>query len=78
MPTMSARLSYKRSTVSRLVAAEDIEAYWEKYTQIFPEERETLWDNLLEGLNRYHQLLKGESMLCKINVLLNNVLQHVN
>jgi hypothetical protein len=27
------------------VAAEDIEAYWEKYTQIFPEERETLWDN---------------------------------
>ncbi|KAJ3617432.1 hypothetical protein MTP99_007154 [Tenebrio molitor] len=62
MPTMSARLSYKRSTVSRLVAAEDIEAYWEKYTQIFPEERETLWDNLLEGLNRYHQLLKARKL----------------
>ncbi|XP_008196751.1 dynein regulatory complex protein 1 homolog [Tribolium castaneum] len=58
MPTMSARLAHKRSTVSRLVAQEDIESYWTKYTTLFPKEREQLWDSLLAGLKRYHELLK--------------------
>ncbi|RZC34533.1 NYD-SP28 domain containing protein [Asbolus verrucosus] len=59
MPTMGARLSYRRSTMSRLFAATDIETYWKKYTDIFPPEREQLWDSLLEGLKKYHELLKA-------------------
>ncbi|XP_044272377.1 dynein regulatory complex protein 1 [Tribolium madens] len=58
MPTMTARLAFKRSTVSRLVVQEDIESYWTKYTTLFPKEREQLWDSLLAGLKRYHELLK--------------------
>lgn len=59
LPTMQSRLTYKRSTVSRLMAESDIEGYWKNYTTVFPKEREQLWDSLLEGLKKYHNLLKG-------------------
>jgi hypothetical protein len=42
---------------------EDIEGFWEEYTKMFPKEREKLWSYLVDGLKRYHELLKGESTL---------------
>ncbi|XP_063916676.1 dynein regulatory complex protein 1 [Zophobas morio] len=59
MPTMSIRLGFKRSTMSRLILPGDVEVYWEKYLKLFPDDREQLWNSLLEGLKKYHELLKA-------------------
>lgn len=56
---MTARLARVRTTVSRMITSDDIESYWEKYTMLFPKEREKVWDSLFEGLKRYHDLLKS-------------------
>ncbi|KAB0793354.1 hypothetical protein PPYR_12974 [Photinus pyralis] len=58
--TMSSRLSRKRSTISRLMSEEDIKTYWERYRTMFSLEREEIWDALLIGLQKYHEILKGK------------------
>jgi hypothetical protein len=60
---MSTRITHTRATVSRIMDEEDIEGFWEEYTKMFPKEREKLWSYLVDGLKRYHELLKGESTL---------------
>nr|KAH0807896.1 hypothetical protein GEV33_014895 [Tenebrio molitor] len=41
---------------------EDIEGFWEEYTKMFPKEREKLWSYLVDGLKRYHELLKAATI----------------
>lgn len=55
---MGVRMSQKHSTVSRLITGQDLKTFWERFNDIFPSERTTLWDSLLHGMKQYHQLLK--------------------
>ncbi|KAK5641763.1 hypothetical protein RI129_010310 [Pyrocoelia pectoralis] len=61
--TMTSRLSRKRSTISRLMAENDVKTYWERYRTEFSSEREDIWDALLIGLQKYHEILKDRRKL---------------
>lgn len=50
-------------TVSRNITEEDITEFWQRYRNIFPEQKETLWDNLLVGLKKYYEVLKERHTL---------------
>ncbi|XP_076228445.1 dynein regulatory complex protein 1 [Nomia melanderi] len=47
-----------KTTVSRNIKDEDIIEFWQRYRNIFSLDRESLWDNLLVGLKKYHSALK--------------------
>lgn len=48
----------EKETVSRNITDEDITMFWNRYRDIFSEDRERLWDNLLVGLKKYYDVLK--------------------
>ncbi|KAJ8953585.1 hypothetical protein NQ318_003007 [Aromia moschata] len=56
--TTRERLEKRRLTFSRTLTEEDISNYWEKFRSIYNEDRVRVWDGLLEGLKRYHEILK--------------------
>lgn len=60
LPTMKARLSHRRATFSRVFASEKIEEFWQEFASIFSKEKIQLWNSLLEGLKKYHELLRGQ------------------
>lgn len=64
-PTTRERLTQKRQTMSRLLDDKEIVQFWEKYKAAFNENRIRLWDALLEGLKKYHEVLKDRKLLCE-------------
>ncbi|XP_053988810.1 dynein regulatory complex protein 1 isoform X1 [Hylaeus volcanicus] len=52
-----------KATVSRNITEEDITEFWHRYKNIFPPEKESLWDNLLIGLKKYYEVLKERHKL---------------
>lgn len=46
-------------TISRYLSEHDIKTYWEKFKLNFSEDRVRVWDALLAGLVKYHEILKG-------------------
>jgi hypothetical protein len=45
--------------VSRIISAEDVTTMWKMFREIFSSQQEKLWDGLLTGLQRYHNVLEG-------------------
>ncbi|KAH1016648.1 hypothetical protein HUJ04_007832 [Dendroctonus ponderosae] len=64
VPTTGARLEKKRLTISRYLTERDIKTYWEKFRQNFGEDRVRVWNALLEGLKKYHEILKDRRTIC--------------
>ncbi|XP_018403507.1 PREDICTED: dynein regulatory complex protein 1 [Cyphomyrmex costatus] len=56
--TLQEKLTEKKTVVSRNMTTQDITDFWNRYNEIFPVEKERLWDGLLVGLNKYHEILK--------------------
>ncbi|KYN28809.1 PREDICTED: dynein regulatory complex protein 1 [Trachymyrmex cornetzi] len=56
--TFQEKLTEKKTVVSRNMTVEDITDFWDRYNEIFPAKKERLWDGLLIGLNKYHEILK--------------------
>ncbi|XP_015112536.1 dynein regulatory complex protein 1 [Diachasma alloeum] len=50
-------------TPSRSITAQDMTDYWRKYREIFSRNKEKLWDALLIGLHKYHEILKERHKL---------------
>ncbi|XP_034182082.1 dynein regulatory complex protein 1 [Osmia lignaria lignaria] len=48
----------EKETVSRNITDEDIIMFWDRYRDMFSEDRERLWDNLFVGLKKYYDILK--------------------
>ncbi|XP_026666774.1 dynein regulatory complex protein 1 [Ceratina calcarata] len=59
----SKRTVKEKLTVSRNITDEDIIKFWEQYRNIFSQDRERLWDNLLVGVKKYYEVLKERSQL---------------
>ncbi|EGI68113.1 UPF0407 protein [Acromyrmex echinatior] len=56
--TLQEKLTEKKTIVSRNITVQDITDFWDRYNEIFPAKKERLWDGLLIGLNKYHEILK--------------------
>ncbi|KYN42803.1 hypothetical protein ALC56_02605 [Trachymyrmex septentrionalis] len=56
--TLQEKLTEKKKIVSRNMTVQDITDFWNRYNEIFPAKKERLWDGLLTGLNKYHEILK--------------------
>ncbi|KAG5313008.1 DRC1 protein, partial [Pseudoatta argentina] len=56
--TLQEKLTEKKTFVSRNMTVQDITDFWDRYNEIFPAKKERLWDGLLIGLNKYHEILK--------------------
>lgn len=63
MLTFKEKLTQAKSTISRNISTEDVTKFWARYREIFNEKRERLWDALLVGLNKYHEILKERHKL---------------
>ncbi|XP_011299599.1 dynein regulatory complex protein 1 [Fopius arisanus] len=50
-------------TLSRSITAEDMTEYWRRYREIFSRNKEKLWDALMIGLHKYHEILKDRQKL---------------
>lgn len=61
--TMAARLACVRSTVPRLLSADDVELFWRRYREVFTEERRQLWESLEHGLQEYLRVLRRREQL---------------
>lgn len=61
--TMAARLACVRSTVPRLLSADDVELFWRRYREVFTEERRQLWESLEAGLQEYLRVLRRREQL---------------
>ncbi|XP_076232104.1 dynein regulatory complex protein 1 isoform X1 [Calliopsis andreniformis] len=61
--TVGTRVLTEKSTVSRNITEQDMITFWEKYRNIFSKDKETLWDHLLVGLKKYHDVLKERHQL---------------
>lgn len=57
------KLIERKFTISRNISRDDITKFWGKYREIFNEEKVTLWNALLIGLNKYHDILKERHKL---------------
>ncbi|XP_018327952.1 dynein regulatory complex protein 1 [Agrilus planipennis] len=67
--TMTERLSNVRRNISRLLTEEDIKFFWMQFRNVFSPTKEQLWDGLMFGLQKYHEILKdrkkiSEEVLC--------------
>ncbi|XP_076249879.1 dynein regulatory complex protein 1 [Rhynchophorus ferrugineus] len=87
VPTTGARLEKKRLSISRILSEKDINNYWEKFKQNFGQDRVRVWDALLVGLKKYHEILKDRKSICddvlklrkenaELKRLLSNYLDH--
>lgn len=56
--TFQEKLIQKKSVVSRSITTEEVTNFWKRYNEIFPAKKERLWDGLLVGLKKYHEVLK--------------------
>lgn len=61
--TFQERLSERKKVVSRNMTIEDVTSCWTRYREIFSAKRERLWDGLLVGLKKYHEILKERDHL---------------
>ncbi|XP_043274905.1 dynein regulatory complex protein 1 [Venturia canescens] len=61
--TPSLRDHRKVASVSRSLTNEDVSCFWKSYRDIFPSKKEKLWDGLLIGLHKYHDILKERHRL---------------
>lgn len=61
--TMSDRLMCVRSSVSRLMRADDVEAFWRRFREVFTPESRRLWDSLEHGLKEYLRVLQRRDQL---------------
>ncbi|XP_025154296.1 dynein regulatory complex protein 1 [Harpegnathos saltator] len=61
--TFQEKLIAKTAIVSRSMTCEDVKNFWARYTEIFPIKKERLWDGLLVGLKKYHEILKERHQL---------------
>lgn len=61
--TMAERLACVRSTVSRLLRADDVEMFWRRYREVFNAKHRHLWDSLEIGLKEFMLVLKRREKL---------------
>ncbi|KAK0084354.1 hypothetical protein PV325_007190 [Microctonus aethiopoides] len=54
---------HNKITLSRSISEKDMIEYWQRYRDIFSPEKEKLWDALMIGLNKYHEILKERQKL---------------
>ncbi|XP_015599307.1 dynein regulatory complex protein 1 isoform X2 [Cephus cinctus] len=62
-PSFQTRLTQEKLTVSRNLTVEDVTEFWRRYRDIFSTKKEKLWDGLLIGLHKYHEILKERHRL---------------
>lgn len=53
----------KVTSLSRHLTNEDVTLFWKRYRDIFSTTNEKLWDGLLIGLHKYHEILKERHRL---------------
>ena len=63
IPSFHDKLLNNNVTLSRSLTTEDITNYWKRYREIFSTKKEKLWDGLLIGLHKYHDILKERHRL---------------
>ncbi|CAB0032080.1 unnamed protein product [Trichogramma brassicae] len=56
--TFEERLREKKYTISRNISEKDVKAFWASYRDLFGTQKEKLWDAILMGLTKYHEVLK--------------------
>lgn len=56
--TFQEKIAAKKAIVSRSMTTEDVTNFWKRYNEIFSVKKERLWDGLLVGLKKYHEILK--------------------
>ncbi|XP_011882774.1 PREDICTED: dynein regulatory complex protein 1-like isoform X2 [Vollenhovia emeryi] len=61
--TFQEKLTEKKTVVSRNLTVQDVTDFWKQYREIFPAKKERLWDGLLIGLKKYHEILKERHRL---------------
>ncbi|KAL0107505.1 hypothetical protein PUN28_014670 [Cardiocondyla obscurior] len=61
--TFQEKLTERKTIVSRNMSIQDVTNFWKRYTEIFPTKKERLWDGLLIGLKKYHEILKERHCL---------------
>ncbi|XP_024890505.1 dynein regulatory complex protein 1 isoform X1 [Temnothorax curvispinosus] len=61
--TFQEKLMEKKTVVSRNMTIQDVTDFWKRYSEIFPAQKERLWDGLLIGLKKYHEILKERHRL---------------
>ncbi|XP_008212645.1 dynein regulatory complex protein 1 [Nasonia vitripennis] len=64
MISFEERLNEKKYTISRNLAAEDVQNYWSNYRKIFGTQKQKLWDAILVGLSKYYEVLRERHSLC--------------
>lgn len=63
MDLQSNKQYHNKITLSRSISEKDMIEYWQRYRDIFSPEKEKLWDALMIGLNKYHEILKERQKL---------------
>lgn len=61
--SLKEKLLKKNVTISRSLTVEDIKEFWKRYRDLFPSDKECLWDGLLVGLKQYYETLKERKRL---------------
>lgn len=61
--SFKSKLSHQELTVSRNLSVKDVTEFWQRYRDIFSPKKEKLWDGLLIGLHKYHEVLKERHKL---------------
>nr|XP_050863595.1 dynein regulatory complex protein 1 isoform X4 [Vespula vulgaris] len=61
--SLKEKLLKKNVTISRSLTVEDIKEFWKRYRDLFPSDKECLWDGLLVGLKQYYETLKERQRL---------------
>lgn len=56
-------LADNKIVLSRCISEKDIIEYWRRYREIFDEKKEKLWDAMIIGLQKYHDILKERHKL---------------
>ncbi|CAG5095455.1 Similar to drc1: Dynein regulatory complex protein 1 (Danio rerio) [Cotesia congregata] len=51
-------LADNKIVLSRCISEKDIIEYWRRYREIFDDKKEKLWDAMIIGLQKYHDILK--------------------
>lgn len=49
--------------LSRSISPKDMTEYWKRYREVFSRDKEKLWDALMIGLHKYHDILKERHKL---------------
>ncbi|XP_034950932.1 dynein regulatory complex protein 1 isoform X2 [Chelonus insularis] len=57
------KISDNKVVLSRCISEEDMREYWRRYRDIFSSKKEKLWDALMIGLKKYHEILRERQKL---------------